>query len=132
MGLFDVFAHPYPIRLIVPQTAGYDAQDEWQASGGSTTVIQGHLSVFTRADAESQFARRNPGVIEEGNPRLASYTYCPKGSIIEVERTATLGEHVDRYRVTATVKQQTLMSKMTADAPRWEMALAEEPANALA
>lgn len=131
MGIFSVFDHPYPIRLIIPPTEGYNAQDVFTSTGGSSTVIQGHISVFTRADKESEFARRNPGVIEEGNPRLATYVYCPKGSIIEVERTATLGERVDRYRVVASIKQQTLVARMTGDQPRWEFALAEEPANAL-
>lgn len=127
MAMFDVFNHPFPIRLVQPKTAAYNATDEWEDEAPASATITGHISVFTRADSESEWARRNPGVIEEGNPRFASYTYCPKGSIIEVERTATLGEHVDRYLVKGLIKQQTLVAKLTGDAPRWEFALAEVP-----
>lgn len=128
VGLYDVFDHPYPIRLVQPSEAAYDANDEWQGDTPTVTAITGHISVFTRADHESEWSRRNPGIIEEGNPRLATYTYCPKGAIIEVERTATLGQQVDRYRVVGVIKQQTLVAKLTGDNPRWEFALAEVPA----
>lgn len=127
-SVYDKFDWPFQIRVRSQETGTYDANSIMSLPSVAMTIVKGHLSTYTRSDAESNWRRTPGGILEEGTVRFFSETLVPKGWIAEFDQTAVVGERVVQYRVLDVVRTQVLMQKRTGRPMRYEHRLQEIPA----
>lgn len=125
---FDIFDHSFTIRVVTQETPTRNADGEEVFPTTTSTAITGHISTYTRGSPESEWARQSVGVLEDGDLRFfTESTLVKKGVTIEIERTATLGQEVTRYRVLGLVRDHNLIAKFGGGTKRREFALREVP-----
>lgn len=128
-SVFDAFDWPHRIRVTTAETPRYNTEGVQVFPTTVTTVITGHVTIYSRSEAESEWRRGVAGVMEEGDVRLFTESLLKKGQLVLIDQTATNDEDVRTYRVMSEIRNHHLVARMSGGTHRREFLLKEVPAS---